>query len=214
MPASFAPAGTFSYNVLLSDGHDVTSRAGTLAAGIGLMQRGQIVNMDPVTGAVSVAVLGTTAPNAIVADDADSTAGAVPILVYLTGKFKTDAVIWPPTGAKGTIADSLRDYGIYLESVLYSSGAFVMPHEQQPGDLTPVATDGKPSDAPLPDGRPGDGRIPEEGDAKFEAKSEMPKGRVERPLAERPLHEKPLGEKPLGERPLHEGHDPHKPKSK
>jgi hypothetical protein len=96
-----------------------------VASGGGKLNRGQIVHIDPPTGTISTAVLGTAAPNAIIAENIDATSATVGCLVYLSGKFKADAVLWPPTGGHPDITDVLRDYGILLESVYYTDGTFV-----------------------------------------------------------------------------------------
>lgn len=123
--ATFYAAGSSTYNELLSDGDDVVSRKGQVASGGGKINRGQIVHFDPPTGNITTAVLGTAAPNAIVAENCDATAATVSCLVYVSGKFKADAVLWPPTGGHADISDVLRDYGILLESVLYTDGTYV-----------------------------------------------------------------------------------------
>ena len=137
--ASFKAEGTFAYDALLSDGDDVVSRTGTLTSGIGVVKRGTIVNIDPATGNVILAVLGTAAPNAIVAENADSTSAAVPVLVYLQGKFKADQIIWPAAGSHSAITDALRDYGILIESVEGPGGGMIKSvptAEEQEQELT------------------------------------------------------------------------------
>ena len=152
--ASFAQAGTYYYDPLLSDGDDVTSRTGTLAAG--KYNRGQILNITPATGAVIPAVLGSAAPNCILAENADATGGSVPVLVYLTGRFKADQVAWPAAGAHADVTDVLRDCGIILESVLYKDGTIVksVPTEQDASEAKAVLeanrqrAQAKPAEAP------------------------------------------------------------------
>jgi len=137
--ATFYPAsGPFSFPVLLSDGHGVTSRLGALAIGAAnKVTRGQIVHIDMATGAINVAptdVLGDAATaNAVVAENADPTAGAVSCLVYTTGKMKADAIVWPAAGSHAKLTDCLRDFGIYIESVLGTAGTFVksVPTEEE-----------------------------------------------------------------------------------
>ena len=121
--ASFGSA-TYTYNALLSSGDDVNSKAGTVASGIGVLVRGTIVNWDPATGAITVpsTVAGC---NAILVNDIDSTAATVPAEVYTTGSFKADAVTWPGALSHALVTDQLRDYGIYLQSVIYTDGTLV-----------------------------------------------------------------------------------------
>lgn len=122
--ASFKAEGSFLYTELLSDGDDVVSRMGTAASGGAKLLRGQIVNIDPTTGIVIPAILGTSAPNAIVAENCDPSGGVQSCLVYITAKVKADALIWPPDGSRTAIADALRDYGIYVEGVLLPGGQY------------------------------------------------------------------------------------------
>jgi hypothetical protein len=124
--ASFSST-PFDFSVLLSDGDDVTSRIAAAASGLGLLVRGQIMHIDPVTGALTAPVVATDC-NCIVAQGFDATATAGSVLVYLSGKFKADAVTWPGVLAKGTVTDALRDYMILIESVMYTDGTMVEPH--------------------------------------------------------------------------------------
>jgi hypothetical protein len=119
--------GSYVNDPLLSDGHDITSTVGTAASGQPKRVRGEIVHLDRATGAVTTAVTGAaaTAANAVVAENADPTSTAVGVLVYLTGKMKADAVIWPPAGSHAAHTEDLRQIGIYLESVVFRDGLTV-----------------------------------------------------------------------------------------
>jgi Bacteriophage lambda head decoration protein D/Putative binding domain, N-terminal len=121
--ASFSST-PFSYQALLSDGDDVVSRSGTVASGIGILKRGAILKADPATGAITVPVAAADC-NCILADDVDATSAAAAALVYVSGKFKADAVVWPGALGHGLVADALRDFGIFLESVVYIDGTLV-----------------------------------------------------------------------------------------
>ena len=121
--ATFYQAGTFAQDPLLSDGDDVVSRKGTLASGNYV--RGQILSITPSTGALVPAVIGSAAPNCILAENANATAGSVEALVYLSGKFKADQITWPAAGSHADHTDLLRDYGILIESVEGATGATV-----------------------------------------------------------------------------------------
>jgi hypothetical protein len=123
--AGFKAEGTFAYDALLSDGLEIVSKVGTLTSGIGVVKRGTIVNIDPTSGAVILAVLGTSAPNAIVAENADSTSAAVGVLVYVSGAFKADQIIWPAAGSHAAITDALRDNHILIESVEGPGGGMI-----------------------------------------------------------------------------------------
>jgi len=119
--ASFSSA-TYNYYGLLSDGDDVVSRPGTIASGTGVVTRGTIVNCDPATGAITIPATVATC-NGILADDTDATSATVPANVYLTGKFKADALTWPGALSHALVTDQLRDYGIYIESVVFTDGS-------------------------------------------------------------------------------------------
>ncbi len=129
--ASFSTT-SFSYQPLLSDGDDVVSRSGTVASGGGIIKRGAILKIDPVTGAITAPTLAADC-NCILVDDIDATSATVPATVYLQGKFKADAVIWPGALGHGAVSDALRDFGILIESVLYTDGTVVKsaPTEQE-----------------------------------------------------------------------------------
>jgi len=131
MPTA-APIGTASFSSvafpnpspLLSDGDDVVSRPGTVASGIGVIVRGTIVNIDPATSAITVPTT-IAGCNAILVDDIDSTAATVAAVVYVTAKVKADMLTWPGALSHSAVADQLRDYGIYVESVLTGVGTIV-----------------------------------------------------------------------------------------
>jgi hypothetical protein len=121
--ASFSTT-SFSYVPLLSDGSDVVSRSGTVASGIGVLKRGAILKIDPATGVTTVPVAVADC-NCILAEDVDATAATVGALVYVSGKFKADAIIWPGALGHGAVTDQLRDYSILIESVVFTDGTLV-----------------------------------------------------------------------------------------
>jgi len=129
--ASFSTVTPTAYNPLLSDGDDVVSRTGTVASGIGILKRGTIVNVVPATGVITLPVLATDC-NGILVDDVDATSATVPAGVYLSGKFKADAITWPALG-HAAVSDALRDFGILIESVVFTDGITVksVPTEAQ-----------------------------------------------------------------------------------
>ena len=129
--ASYAPIGqagfsltSFSYSPLLCDGDDITSRSGTVASGTGILKRGTICKIVPATGVITIGATAAEA-NCILVNDVDATAATVAAQVYLTGRFKADAVIWPGALAHADVADALRNYGIILESVVFTDGTLV-----------------------------------------------------------------------------------------
>jgi Bacteriophage lambda head decoration protein D/Putative binding domain, N-terminal len=121
--ASFSST-PFSYSPLLSDGDDVVSRTGTVASGLGVMKRGTILKMDPATGALTVPVAAVDC-NCVLSNDIDATSTAAAATVYVSGKMKADAIIWPGALGHGLCSDALRDYGILIESVVYTDGTLV-----------------------------------------------------------------------------------------
>lgn len=122
--ASFKSEGSYTYDALLSDGHHIVSRMGTVASGIGKLYRGQIVKVVVATGVTTVPATAAEC-NAVLAENVDATAATVPALLYMSGKMKADAVIWPGALAHADVADALRNYGILLESVLFRDGLMV-----------------------------------------------------------------------------------------
>jgi len=114
----------YAYYGLLSDGDDIVTRSGTIASATGVVVRGTIVNIDPATAAITIPSTAAGC-NGILAEDADATSATVPAIVYMGGKFKADAVIWPGALGHGVVSDALRDCGIFLESVIYTDGTLV-----------------------------------------------------------------------------------------
>jgi len=131
MASTYNPLGkaafsstSYAYYALLSDGDDIVSRPGTIASATGIVKRGTIVNVDPATGAITIPATVAVC-NGILADDTDATSATVPANVYIAGKFKADAVIWPGALSHALVTDQLRDTGIFLESVMYTDGTIV-----------------------------------------------------------------------------------------
>jgi len=122
--AGFAGPSTFTYYDLLSDGDDIVSRPGTLKLAAGSQLRGAILKFDPATGNVTVPAVETDC-NCILAISANATAADVPCLVYVGGKFKADAVIWPGALNHALITDALRKVDMQLESVVFTDGSLV-----------------------------------------------------------------------------------------
>src|SRR5580765_3180950 len=121
--ASFSTTA-FGYSPLLSDGDDVVSRTGTVASGVGVLKRGAVLKMDPATGAISVPATAADC-NCVLANDIDATSTAAAATVYVSGKMKADAIIWPGALGHGVVSDALRDFGILIESVVYTDGTLV-----------------------------------------------------------------------------------------
>jgi hypothetical protein len=120
--AGFSSA-TYGYLPLLSDGDDIVSRSATAASGLGVLKRGQILHVDPPTGALTLPVAATDC-NCVLSNDVDATSAAVTAVVYLSGKMKADAIIWPALG-HAAVTDALRNYTILIESVVFTDGTLV-----------------------------------------------------------------------------------------
>jgi hypothetical protein len=131
MGSTYSPIGqasfssqSFTYSPLLSDGDDVVSRSGSIAAGTTVYKRGTIMHIDPTTGAVTAPALATDC-NCILVNDVDTNQGAQTVTVYVGGKFKADAVIWPASLSHSAVSDNLRNFDIQIESVVYTDGTLV-----------------------------------------------------------------------------------------
>lgn len=129
--ASFAPIGQasfsstpYTYSPLLSDGDDVVSRSASMASGGGVQKRGTILKYDPATGLITIPV-ATTDCNAILVNDIDATSTAAAALIYVGGKFKADAVLWPGALSHALCTESLRMHDIQVESVVFTDGTLV-----------------------------------------------------------------------------------------
>jgi len=122
--AGFSSPVTFNYYDLLSDGDDVVSRPGNLQIAAGSQLRGAILKIDPATSNVTVPTVETDC-NCILAINANATSGIVPCQVYVGGKFKADAVIWPGALNHALITESLRMHDMQIESVEFTDGSLV-----------------------------------------------------------------------------------------
>lgn len=118
--ASFATSPDFNRIPLLSDGDDVVSRPGLAASGLGILYRGTILHIDPATAALTKPVVALDC-NCVLSNDIDATLAAAPGIVYVHAKVKQDALVYPAL-PQGVCNDALRDYGIYVETVLQASG--------------------------------------------------------------------------------------------
>ena len=143
--ASFSMSSNYEYDPLLSDGQNVVSKRGMLTAGIGFVKRGTLLSVNVTTGVVILADAAANTPNAVMAENCDSTAAAAPCIFYVSGKMKYDAIIFPATGSRGAMIDKLRDYGILIESVLDRNGVIgsaVMPVTLTPATAAPTNAGG------------------------------------------------------------------------
>ena len=122
--ATFSTSSAYNDTVLLADGHDVTSRKGTVASGTGILKRGQICKIVPATGVITIGATAAEA-NCVLVDDTDATSATVEAGVYLTGRMKADAIRWPGVLSHADVTEAIRDVGIYIESVVGFDGTLV-----------------------------------------------------------------------------------------
>lgn len=71
---------------------------------------------------VRTATDGTQTPTAILADDVDSTAGAVTAGVYLMGQFNQNRITFDDSWTVDDLADALRDKSIFLQDSITGPG--------------------------------------------------------------------------------------------
>lgn len=90
----------------------VTLNAGTLVRGT-VMGR---VTAGGYLQSLSAAVDGSQTPDAILAEDADASGGAVDALIYRAGEFNEDALIIGAAHTADSIRQGLRDKGIFLKT--------------------------------------------------------------------------------------------------
>lgn len=122
--AGFSGPVQFNYYPLLSDGDDIVSKPGSVASGGGIFKRGAIVKWDPATGLITMPVAATDC-NAILVNDLDATSATQAAQVYVGGKFKADAVIWPGALSHALVTESLRQHDMQIESVEFIDGSLV-----------------------------------------------------------------------------------------
>lgn len=122
--ASFSGPVAFNYYPLLSDGDDIVSRPASIASGGGIFKRGAIVKWDPATGLITMPAAATDC-NAIVVNDVDATSATQASQVYVSGKFKADAVIWPGALSHALVTENLRLHSMLIESVEFIDGSLV-----------------------------------------------------------------------------------------
>ncbi|WP_233863489.1 head decoration protein [Paraburkholderia adhaesiva] len=91
----------------------VTEGQAQFAAGLTL-KRGTVLAMQT-DGTYNMANSGDGSPNAILADDIDSTAGPVTGGVYLSGEFNARALILDPTLTLAAATLALRSWAIFVK---------------------------------------------------------------------------------------------------
>lgn len=89
----------------------VTIAAGTLKRGTVL---GKVTSTGDYIESVATAADGSQAPIAVLADDADATAGAVEAPVYQTGEFTGSRLIFDASWTLATVTAALRLASIFV----------------------------------------------------------------------------------------------------
>jgi hypothetical protein len=136
-------AGTFEYDSLLSDGHNVTSVvspfdfAGHPPGASGpILKRGTVIHFVA-AAAGNLAWLPAAAAecNAVLAQDVDvSIVPTPPVQLYLTGKMKASAMTYLAGVDPPAAVDNLRKNGIWVETVLNQAGTMT----RAPGNVPPI----------------------------------------------------------------------------
>src|SRR5262245_9950407 len=112
-------SAAFPYRTMVSG--ETISRSVTIAAGEGLLRRGQILGRD----AGGKYTKAAAPASAILVHDIDATAADVLGLVHVQGRFKANTVILPPATTLAAARDQLWDFGVYLETVQETTGLIV-----------------------------------------------------------------------------------------
>jgi hypothetical protein len=120
-------SNTYTFDPLLAD--DTISQSANIAGALGVLLRGTVLCGPapgvPVTNSTILTTVVTGAQaRFILAQDIDTTGGQVVGLVYSQGKFIDTAMTFTSQGAALDVAQ-LRQYGIYVLTVLQRSGILV-----------------------------------------------------------------------------------------
>lgn len=112
--------GTYEHDNLFAGGvQPVVTDAITLALGRSYA-RGTVLGIVTATGQANIVnsalADGTQTPYAILAEDVDATAAAMPAPIYLTGEFNQAALTFGGTDTIATHKRALRNIGIFLKT--------------------------------------------------------------------------------------------------
>lgn len=111
---------TYTPDKLLAGDYPAVTDIVTIDAGA--LVRGTLLGKITATGKYikcdSAAVDGSQAPLAILAEDADATGGDVQAVIYLSGAFNQDAVVFGGADTAATHRTALRDLNIYLKKAV------------------------------------------------------------------------------------------------
>lgn len=126
MPTNLQPAfnnaaGSLSHDNLIA-GTAINMVTESIVLDTGNLSRGAVLGKITATGkyvlSASAAGDGSQTPVAILAEDADATAGDKVTVAYLTGEFNTAALTLGAGHTIASITAGLRDQGIFLKTNL------------------------------------------------------------------------------------------------
>lgn len=110
----------FAPDKLIAGSFPVVTESVTLESGQNLL-RGALLGKVTATGKYKLSVAsandGSQNPVAILAKDTDATAGDTVTVVYLSGEFNEDAVIYGTGHTANSVRDALRNLNIYLKKI-------------------------------------------------------------------------------------------------
>lgn len=117
--AKFESEGTFAYPNLLAGDYPRITRLETIVSGAGDLAAGTVLGKITASGKLTpvddAAGDGSQAPHCVLAEDADASAADAEAVVYYSGEFNENALVF---GGDDTIADhrdALRDLGIFAK---------------------------------------------------------------------------------------------------
>ena len=120
MPESLGYVSSpFNYDRLVAGDYPLVTRSVVLLAGENRL-RGTLLGKISVGGkyrlSLTASVDGSEVPDAILAKDTDASAADLTTVVYLSGEFNEEAVVYGTAHTKASVADGLRDKNIYLKA--------------------------------------------------------------------------------------------------
>jgi hypothetical protein len=92
----------------------ITLASGSLARGTVL---GQVTSTRNFIKSVATASDGSQVPVAVLADDANASAGPVVTSAYLAGEFFANRMTYDASWTLSTLTAALRDYGIFIKTM-------------------------------------------------------------------------------------------------
>jgi hypothetical protein len=111
---------TYTPDTLIGGEYPVVTDVVTILSGQNL-NRGALLGKITASGKYilcdSAAVDGSEAPKVILAEDCDASAADKQAIVYLSGAFNQDSVVFGGADTSDTHRAALRDLNIYLKSV-------------------------------------------------------------------------------------------------